>query len=148
MTADADAAARRLIDAHLAATADEPLAELPADWPVAVWQVLIRDYPDCRYWAAHSCHVPDEILRLLARAEEWRVRGRVGQKRRTPPDVLAQLAADPSEIVRQRVAANAKAPQELIERLAGDPVETVARVARYHLERRLEKERQGPPTAD
>lgn len=122
--------------AHLEATSDEPLAELPTDWPIEVWEVLVAEFPDLHYWAAHSRHVPEEILRRLVAAGSWRVRARVAQKRRLPADLFDLLAADPHDAVRQRLAANAKAPLAIVEQLTHDRAEHVAHVARIHLEAR------------
>jgi hypothetical protein len=138
-------AVEALIATHLALTADQPLAELPADWPLAVWERFVATCPDYRYWCAHSANVPEEILHLLATDPNWRVRARVAQKRRTPAALLARLARDPHEAVRQRVAANPKAPRELVAELADDPAEHVARVARRHLDTRPEA---APPDRD
>jgi hypothetical protein len=109
---------------------------LPQDWPLEVWQVLVEEYPEHRYWAAHQVHCPEPIVRRLAEDEEWRVRARIAAKRNLPRDLFAVLARDSDEAVRRPIACNQKSPLELVEALTRDPVASVARVAVYNLEKR------------
>lgn len=143
-----DEMARQLIQAWIDQAYDEhgyTQQGLPGDWPIEVWEVLIRDFPDLRYWAAHQLHCPEPIIRTLAAGGDWRSKARVAERRSLPPDLFEVFARDPDEVIRQRIACNQKTPLELVELLAGDPVESVARVAAYHLEARrakLERRRQ------
>lgn len=112
---------------------------LPSDWPLEVWQVLIRHFPDLRYWAAHQPHCPEAIIRALAAGADWRSRFRVAERRDLPTDLFEVLARDRDEAIRRAISCNQKAPLSLVEVLSHDPVESVARVARSHLEARLAK---------
>jgi hypothetical protein len=131
--------ARRRIDSWIEATRDEPLAGLPADWPLIVWEVLVEEYPDCRYWAAHQVHCPEPIVRRLAADPAGRIRSRIARKRNLPADLFELLATDSYEPVRRAVACNAKAPLARVEALTRDADPTVAEVAALELRRRLEK---------
>jgi hypothetical protein len=131
---------RRRIDRWIEETRDQPLAGLPSDWPLAVWEVLVDDDPDCRYWAAHQVHCPEPIVRRLATDPAGRIRSRTARKRNLPTGLFAVLAADPYEPVRRAIACNPKAPLSQVEALTRDPDPTVAEVAIRHLRQRLERE--------
>lgn len=107
---------------------------LPDDWPLAVWQLLVQEYPDYRFWAAHQVHCPEPIVRRLAIDPDWRVRLRVAQKRNLPADLFPVFAADPDDSIRKAIAAHPKTPLALVEALAKDGEGEVSRVARYNLE--------------
>ncbi len=110
---------------------------LPVDWPLAVWQLLVQEYPDYRFWAAHQVHCPAPIVRRLAIDPDWRVRLRVAQKRNLPADLFPVFAADPDDSIRKAIAAHPKAPTALVEALAEDGEREVSRLARDNLEVRL-----------
>lgn len=133
--------ARELIEAWIKEAWQDGALEyttmgLPTDWPLAVWHVLIEEYPERRVWAAHQVHCPEPIVRQLSQDPEWRVRSRVAQKRNLPRDLFPVLAVDDDEAVRRQIACNQKSPIELVQALTRDPVESVARVAVYNLEKR------------
>lgn len=115
-------------------------ADFPPDWPADVWVVLVGDFPDLRLWAAHSRNAPEEIVRTLARDEDWQIRSRIAERRGLPRDLFESMAQDPFESVRKAIASNAKSPLEIVERLTRDPVDNVARVAAYNLRERLAKQ--------
>ncbi len=67
---------------------------------------------------ARNVAAPEDVLRILARDVDPKVRYRVGENPRTPVDVLEQLAADTLAYVRSGVSANPATPPALLEHLA------------------------------
>ncbi|WP_131745048.1 HEAT repeat domain-containing protein [Frankia sp. Cppng1_Ct_nod] len=102
--------------------------------PVSVWIEVVERYPDMHFWVAHNKKVPIEVLRILARDGDDRVRGMVARKRKISEDILTALAADPDESVRNAVALNPRTPRALLEMLARDPWEVIRKNARKRIE--------------
>lgn len=61
-----------------------------------------------------------DVLDVLSRDVDWRVRWRVARNRSTPPETLARLADDPDLTVRFWVAGNPNTDPAALERLAYD----------------------------
>ena len=89
--------------------------------PVSVWQDVVHRFPDMRTWVAHNKTVPLQILGLLARDEDTRVRYSVAMKRKLSQELFELLSRDPDEAVRACIARNKKAPSEILDRLSRDP---------------------------
>jgi hypothetical protein len=98
--------------------------------PLEVWHAVIAGWPEMREWVALNKTVPVEILEVLARDEDVKVRTTVAMKRKLTPELFELLAADPDEGVRGRIAYNEKAPAEVIERLKRDPSSVVSDAAK------------------
>jgi hypothetical protein len=98
--------------------------------PVAIWMDLISRFPDMREWVAHNRTVPLEILEVLARDPQRRVRAAVADRRKLSAELFDLLSRDDDEVVRHRIAYNGKTPVAIIERLAADPVPLVRDAAR------------------
>ena len=103
--------------------------------PMEVWEEIIATTPDMRGWVAHNKTVPLEILEVLARDEDSKVRFTVAMKRKLPEHLQLALARDPDSSVRHRIACNMKATREVLEILSGDSAEFVRDQARQALER-------------
>ena len=86
----------------------------------SVWRAVIEGFPDMREWVAHNKTVPIEILEVLSRDPDARVRYAVAMKRKIPEETQLALARDTDESVRQRIAYNAKATKRVLEILAAD----------------------------
>jgi hypothetical protein len=115
-------------DLYLRATNDSASVE--------VWLDVIAKYPDMASWVAHNKTIPVEIMDLLAKSDDVRVRWTIAAKRRCPPALLEVLAGDRDPTVRLRVACNAKVPLPILQRLLQDPWERVVEVAQERLRER------------
>ncbi|MFF3617511.1 hypothetical protein [Streptomyces sp. NPDC002580] len=117
------------------------LSEDPADrdrsaWaamPRLVWDELVREHPDMRFWAAHNRSCPPEVLAELLKDDDWRVRSRVASRRNCPAELLEALADDPHDAVRNTVATHQYSPRSAVLRLTGDPWTVIAEVARTRI---------------
>ncbi len=94
-----------------------------------VWRDIIDRYPAMRFWVAQNKTVPLEILRLLSKVTDERVRTMVAMKRKCDIGLFEQLSADDSEVVRMAVARNKKVPATILKQLCNDPLPAVARIA-------------------
>lgn len=103
------------------------------DAPIEVWYDVIERYPDLREWVAHNKTVPLEILAVLAKDPDSKVRGTVAMKRKLTPELLRELADDPDESVRADVARHRRAPRDVLERLAEDSWRGARDMARERL---------------
>jgi len=99
------------------------------DAPLEVWLELVHAHPDMRFWVAQNKTVPTEILEILAKDDDARVRSMVASKRKTSRGLLTGLTADPHDSVRHSVVRNPAAPLEALRLLADDSWETIRRVA-------------------
>jgi len=97
--------------------------------PIEVWDEIVRAHPDMRFWVAQNKSVPLEILRILARDEDERVRSMVASKRKLDEATLSELARDSDDGVRHSVARNPTTPRAVLEYLRDDPWETVRHIA-------------------
>ena len=100
-----------------------------------VWLEVIARYPDMREWVAYNKTVPLEILAVLARDPDRRVRQAVAMKRKLSRELFGRLASDPDASVRSTIAGNPKAPNEVLAGLLSDPDAFVAETARATCER-------------
>ncbi len=99
----------------------------------SVWFAFIEARPELRRAVTLNKHLPDSVLRKLARDDDRLIRFDVAMKRRLPMELFALLASDTDEGVRHRIAFNAKTPREIIQRLAEDPSPLVSAEARRRL---------------
>jgi hypothetical protein len=103
---------------------DDPADRRRSAWeeaPSTVWLSLIELHPDMRFWIAHNRTVPGEILGLLVRDPDWRVRDRVASRNSTPSGILELLANDEHEAVASTVAGHPNTPIPALRGLAGHP---------------------------
>jgi len=100
---------------------------------------LLAKEPDPRVKAgvARSDHAPKELLEQLATDSDWVVRAEVARNSNTPEKILWRLAEDPVSIVREAVIENDHAPKELLEKLAKDKDWHVSDAAKDRLEGRF-----------
>lgn len=97
---------------------------------VEVWLEVVRQRPDMRFWVAQNKTVPLEILAILARDEDDRVRSMVASKRKLSLELFKFLAVDPDEGVRASLARNARVPQSVLQKLMEDQSSFVRAAAR------------------
>ena len=114
--------------------------------PLDVWKDVIRRYPDMKKWVAHNKSVPLEILEILARDGDPRVRSFVAMKRKLSRNLFDLLSNDPDASVRRGIACNRKAPREVIQRLSRDPVQFVREAAAGRLELQKASPEQASPS--
>ena len=84
-------------------TSDNRLDNERSEWaamPSPVWQELLSEHPEMKFWLAHNRTTPPEILAELARDADWRVRHRVAQKNACPPELRELLSHDEHDAVR------------------------------------------------
>jgi hypothetical protein len=101
--------------------------------PLTVWEQVIEEFPEYRFWVAHNKTVPVEILRVLSADPDWKVRGMVASKRKLPEELQLILARDSDENVRHDLACNRKATEAALEILASDSCEDVREKAASRL---------------
>ncbi len=98
------------------------------------WFDVIARYPAMRFWVAQNKTVPHEILTVLTRDEDPKVRSMVARKGKLDARILEELAEDPDDAVRMSVAVNKNTPRRVLENLAsGDPWSEVQRAAQQRL---------------
>ena len=102
--------------------------------PIEVWEELIRDYPDMRFWVAQNKTVPADILKVLATDGDRQVRAMVARKRKLDPAVAMILAKDADEGVRMAIVSNPRMPDEVLRLLLDDPWDRI----RSEVSRRLD----------
>lgn len=86
--------------------------------PLDVWKQIYELAPDLRCFIAYSKTSPHEMLEILARDDDWRVRNAAANRADARPELLRQLARDPDEGVRVRVCWNPSTPKDVLEYLA------------------------------
>ncbi len=101
---------------------------------VETWMEVIRRYPDLRKWVAQNKTVPVEILTVLARDEDWRVRTMVAMKRKLTPELFETLSCDPNEGIRHSIVVNKKTPLRVLEKMRDDPWDTIREEVRGRLD--------------
>ena len=93
--------------------------------PIEVWHDVINKYPDLCFWVAQNKTVPLEILEILSKIQDPKVRGMVARKRKLSKDIMLSLANDEDASVRNGVASNTKVSNEILKHLSNDPVKFV-----------------------
>ncbi|MFJ6573656.1 hypothetical protein ACIQNU_40290 [Streptomyces sp. NPDC091292] len=109
------------------------------DAPLSVWEALVTSRPDMRFWVANNRTVPDDILRMLARDNDWRVRHRVASKMSCPIDILELLSVDGHDSVASLIAGHPKTPTTALRRLLKYPWDQVVEKATRQLVARGEE---------
>ena len=111
------------------------------DWDAArwgqaaahVWLDILEDFPDLTHAVSLNKNLPDEILILLSKHEDRRIRSTIAMKRRLPRQVFLSLSRDPYEAIRLHIACNPKTPRDILERMQADSWGRVARRASERL---------------
>ena len=80
---------------------------------VELWEAALREYPDRHGAVALNKNLPDEILDVLARDDDPRIRRLIAQKRRLSEATFNLLARDVDEAVRLVLARNPKLPDQV-----------------------------------
>ena len=107
--------------------------------PIEVWQQVLDRFPGMKTWVAHNKTIPVEILEILARDSDARVRMFVAMKNNLPKHLFLLLADDEDSSVRQRIAYNKNAPLDIVLRLAENPANLVAPERIRSLKERTER---------
>lgn len=97
--------------------------------PLAVWLEVIRDYPHKKEWVAYNKTVPIEILEMLSKDRNSRVRDAVAMKNKLTRELMETLSRDRASSVRHSIACNKNVPREVLMVLAQDPVPEIAAIA-------------------
>jgi hypothetical protein len=102
--------------------------------PLAVWFDLVVRYPGMRTWVILNETVPNAILVLLSRDDDWRVRAMVASRRTLSLELFEKLARDPNPDVRLRIACNSMTPYHVLLWLLDDDVDRVRYAAKARVE--------------
>lgn len=112
---------------------------IPSSWPIEAWRMLLDvrsekwDLAHFYTWIAGHTYAPDEIVRILSKDTERRVRMRIAEKRNLPNDLFHELAKDSDEGVRQNIARNKKVPKDVVRHLENDQSYAVRNIAKMRL---------------
>ncbi|MFI1925307.1 MULTISPECIES: hypothetical protein [unclassified Streptomyces] len=109
------------------------------DAPLDVWLDLVNHHPDMRFWVTFNRHVPSDVLRLLVRDDDWRVRANIASRKGVPEDILETLSHDDHDAVVSSAAANPGTPTDALTRLSRHPWEEVRDHALAQLAERRER---------
>ncbi|MFH9549569.1 hypothetical protein ACIBAH_11790 [Streptomyces sp. NPDC051445] len=109
------------------------------DAPLDVWLDLVQNHPDMRFWVTFNRHVPPEVLRLLVRDDDWRVRANIAGRKGAPQDVLDALSRDDHDAVVSSTASNPGTPTDALTRLSRHSWQDVRERALEQLEERRKK---------
>jgi hypothetical protein len=107
-------------------TAEEAAALHPAPPVTATKIARLRllaqaENPKIRESVASSYHAPADVVEALAKDPDAGVRAWLARNETTPCDVLRELSRDESETVRGWVALNFFVPADVMDQLADDP---------------------------
>lgn len=119
-------------------------SEDPADYeraandeaPFVVWNDIIQNIPEMRFWVAHNKTVPQEIMRALIEVGDARTRSMIAMKRSLPETLQKVLAVDADEGVRLSLCRNKKVAASVLAILVDDPWVTIAEEAQEKLQQR------------
>lgn len=117
-------------------TAEEVAARHPAPPVTASKIARLRllakaENPKIRESVASSYHAPADVVAALAKDPDAGVRAWLARNESTPCDVLRELARDESETVRGWVALNFFVPADVMADLADDPSPVVRGLAAW-----------------
>lgn len=98
-----------------------------------VWLAIISKYEDMKEWVVLNKKVPVEILEILSKDINSKVRFCVAQKRKLTEEILLRLANDNDESVRLAIARNPSVPKHILEKLLYDEWENVQEIAKKRI---------------
>ncbi|MCB1281556.1 MAG: HEAT repeat domain-containing protein, partial [Salinibacterium sp.] len=99
-----------------------------------VFSASVAVFPEMRFWVAQNKTVPVEVLEVLARDDDPRVRSMVARKGKASSTILTALAKDPESHIRAMAAGHKSTPRSVLEALAStDPSPHVRNRARERL---------------
>lgn len=85
--------------------------------PLSVWKEIYEVAPDLRDFIAYNKTSPHEMLEILAKDDDSRVRYAAAARADARPELLRQLALDADEAVRGRICWNPSTPRDVLELL-------------------------------
>jgi hypothetical protein len=80
---------------------------------IEVWLNVISKYPDLKEWVVHNKSIQIEILEILAKDSDPKVRSCVARKRKINDKIFEILRTDRDETVRYALICNTKLPINL-----------------------------------
>ncbi|MSZ78343.1 MAG: hypothetical protein F2667_14655, partial [Actinobacteria bacterium] len=101
--------------------------------PDLVVRLAADPHPGVRSVVAHHDLCPDELIDVLSRDRDARVRGSVASTRRLSEEMIARLLVDRSAAVRWNLLTHHPGRRDIAEALAADPDELTAVQARHQL---------------
>ncbi len=75
---------------------------------INIWYEIIQRYPEYKTWIIHNKTIPLEILELLAKDRDPKIRGDVARKRKINDTIFHLLSMDDDENVRYGLMCNTK----------------------------------------
>ena len=124
------ASAEEFVELRRSERAEKYLRAGQESAPRHIWLEVIQRFPDMRFWVAQNKTVPIEVLEVLARDPDPRVRSMVAMKNKLTKELFALLSTDQDDAVRARVAHNRKVPSEILRTLVEDQSQLVSAAAR------------------
>jgi hypothetical protein len=86
------------------------------------------------FWVAHNKTIPYEILEVLARSRESRVRAMVAMKGKLKEALLLKMASDPDDSVRMLIARHKNATRKVLEKLQKDEWSEISNLVKERLQ--------------
>ena len=99
----------------------------------AVWLAVVDRYPTLRFAVAANKTIPAQVIEVLARDGDARVRDMIARKRVVPLRVMEMLALDSDTGIRLTLAYNKSTPRRILESLRDDVWAPVAERAQLRL---------------
>jgi hypothetical protein len=84
------------------------------------WIGVLKNAPDLKFEVVLNKSLPGDILSMLAKDEDDRIRSFVAMKRSLPHEVFHWLSCDENESVRMAIARNPKTPADILEKMKND----------------------------
>ncbi|MCF1750471.1 hypothetical protein [Mariniradius sediminis] len=75
---------------------------------IGVWHEIIQRFPDFKLWVVHNKTIPIEILTLLAKDKDPKIRIEVARKRKISDEIFSFLSEDEDENIRYSLMCNSK----------------------------------------
>lgn len=100
-----------------------------------IWHDIIKNYPEMRFWVAHNRTIRANIVEVLAKDDDSRVRYRIATNRclNKLPQILEQLASDVDDSVRLAVVRHKATPKSILQKMKNDSWEEVGIIASKRL---------------
>ena len=99
-----------------------------------VWHGVLKKYPDMAFWVVQNKTVPIDILEVLSKHSDPKVRDMVARKRKIPETLMLVLATDSDSSVRNSLVNNSKVTERVLRILAKDSWQTVSERAAEKLQ--------------
>lgn len=100
---------------------------------IQVWKCVLEKYPDMAFWVAQNKAVPIEVLEVLSKHPDPKVRGMVARKRKITESLMLAFATDSDPSIRNTLVNNGKVTERVLKILVNDSWQTVSECAAENL---------------